>query len=171
MGDDPKWRSRAEFQCSASATDPNPNPYQQTPSPSMSSQLATGVWHPSYLLKPNLQAKDSCCRKAVLPVSDTSVLPLYAKPGGRAFRRSVLTVLYQHWVEPCWKWHCALRVKMHTSKFHWGEIRVVKPRWKNGKGRGHFFARYFNVMWRIWDGEKDEYKKGQRENKSNKMRE
>lgn len=45
----------------------------------MSSQLATGVWHPSYLLKPNLQAKDSCGRKreseAVLLVSDTAVNP------------------------------------------------------------------------------------------------
>lgn len=85
MVGDPKWRSRAEFQSSASATDPDPNPYQHTPSPSMSSQLATGVWHPSYLLKPNLQAKDSCDRKAVLPFSDTSLLPLYAKPLGEAF--------------------------------------------------------------------------------------
>lgn len=58
-------------------------------SPSVSSQLATGFWHPSYLLKSNLQAKDSCNRKAV-PISDMSVLPSSAQspeaqPVGEAF--------------------------------------------------------------------------------------
>lgn len=56
----------------------------------MSSQLATGIWHPSYLLKPNLQATDSCSGKAVLLVSDMSVLPprtqsLEAEPVGKVF--------------------------------------------------------------------------------------
>lgn len=56
---------------------------------SVSSQLATGVWHSSYLLKPNLQAMDSCHREAVL-VSDMTVPPcLYTTPGGRARGQSV----------------------------------------------------------------------------------
>lgn len=53
-------------------------PNRNHSSPSVSSQLAAGVWHPSYLLKSNLQAMDSCNRKAV-PVSDMSVLPSSAQ--------------------------------------------------------------------------------------------
>lgn len=51
---------------------------------SVSSQLATGVWHSSYLLKPNLQAMDSCHREAVL-VSDMTLPPL---PVHNAWRQS-----------------------------------------------------------------------------------
>lgn len=81
MRDDPKWRSRAEFQSSTGGTDPDPNPLCSSSSSSyMSSQLATGVWHPSYGLKPNLQAKDSCDSRAAPP----SFLTCRYSPGARS---------------------------------------------------------------------------------------
>lgn len=135
------------------------------PLPSMSSQLVTGVWHPSYLLKPNLQLKDSCGGKVILCFWHIGTPPVC-----KAWRQSLKA---KH-SAPTLSWNmlevtpCVLCVRIHTSQFHWGRYMLVKSRWIDGEGRGLCLSGYVDET-HLW--QKEEYLKGQTEKTSNKKSE